>query len=88
MYAEDPQIQQTHGSSAAIWQNNGVTIFSSICHQNLNAKNIGNFTTLLKPHKIGTHLKGIETSFQVVPLYLKSFHVWVSSHFVIQNTKL
>jgi hypothetical protein len=33
-------------------------------------KNIGNFTTLLKPHNIGTHLKGIETSFLVVPLFL------------------
>jgi hypothetical protein len=42
------------------------------CHQNRNAKNIGNFTTLLKPHNIGIHLKGIETSFQVVPLFLKS----------------
>jgi hypothetical protein len=42
------------------------------CHQNQNAKNIGNFTTLLKPHNIGIHLKGIETSFQVVPLLLKS----------------
>jgi hypothetical protein len=33
------------------------------CHQNQNTKNIGNFTTLLKLHNIGTHLKGIETSF-------------------------
>jgi hypothetical protein len=33
--------------------------------------------TLLKPHNIGSHLKGIETSFQVVPLSLKSFHFWV-----------
>jgi hypothetical protein len=33
---------------------------------------------LLKPHNIGTHLKGIETSFQVVPLFLESFHFWVS----------
>jgi hypothetical protein len=41
-------------------------------------KNIGNFTNLLKPHNIGTHLKGIETSFQVVPLFLKSFHFWAS----------
>jgi hypothetical protein len=41
-----------------------------ICHQNQNAKNIGNFTTLLKPHNIGTHLKGIGTSFQVVSLFL------------------
>jgi hypothetical protein len=48
------------------------------CHQNQNTKNIGNFTTLLKPHNIGTHLKGIETSFHVVPLFLKSFHFWVS----------
>jgi hypothetical protein len=46
------------------------------CHQNQNAKNIGNFTTRLKPHNIGTHLKGIETSFQLVPLFLKSFHFW------------
>jgi hypothetical protein len=39
-------------------------------HQNQNAKNIGHFTTwLLKPHNIGTHLKGIETSFQVIPLF-------------------
>jgi hypothetical protein len=29
-------------------------------------KNIGNFTTLLKPNNIGTHLKCIETSFQVI----------------------
>jgi hypothetical protein len=41
-------------------------------------QNIGNFTTPVKPHNIGTHLKGIETSFQVVPLFLKSFHFWVS----------
>jgi hypothetical protein len=34
--------------------------------------------TLLKPHNIGTHLKGIETSFQVEPFFLKSFHFWVS----------
>jgi hypothetical protein len=37
--------------------------------------------TLMKPHNIGTHLKGIETSVQVVPLFLKSFQVscfWVS----------
>jgi hypothetical protein len=39
---------------------------------------IGNFTTLLKPHNIGTHLKGIETSFQVVSLFLKSLHFWAS----------
>jgi hypothetical protein len=49
-----------------------------ICHQNRNAKNIGNFMTLLKAHNIGTHLKGIETSFHVVPLFLKSFNLWVS----------
>jgi hypothetical protein len=30
---------------------------------------------LLKPHNIDTHLKGIETSFQVVPLF---FHFWVT----------
>jgi hypothetical protein len=41
-------------------------------------KNIGNLTTLLEPHNIGTHLKGIETSFQVVPLFLRSVHVRVS----------
>jgi hypothetical protein len=29
-------------------------------------KNIGNFTTLLKPHNIGIHLKGIETSFFLI----------------------
>jgi hypothetical protein len=32
----------------------------------------------LKPHNIGTHLKGMEIIFQVVPLFLKSFHFWVS----------
>jgi hypothetical protein len=37
------------------------------CHQNQNAKNIGNLMTLLKPHNIGTHLKGI------VPLFFKSY---------------
>jgi hypothetical protein len=36
------------------------------------------FFKLLKPHNIGTHLKGIETSFQVVLLFLKSFHFWVN----------
>jgi hypothetical protein len=41
-------------------------------------KNIGNFTALLKLHNIGTHLKGIETSFQVVTLFSKSFNIWVS----------
>jgi hypothetical protein len=49
-----------------------------VCHQNQNAKNIDNFTTLLKPRNIGTHLKGIETSFQVVLLFLESFHFRVS----------
>jgi hypothetical protein len=39
---------------------------------------IGNFTTPSKPHNIGTHLKGIETSFQMVRLLLKSFHLWMS----------
>jgi hypothetical protein len=48
------------------------------CHQNQNAKKIGKFTTLLKAHNIGAHLKGIETSFQVVSLFFKSFHFWVS----------
>jgi hypothetical protein len=48
------------------------------CHQNQNAKTIGNFTTPFKSHNIGTHLKGIETSFQVLLLFLKSFHFWVS----------
>jgi hypothetical protein len=48
------------------------------CYQNQNAKNIGNFMTLLKPHNIGTHLKGIKTCFQVVPLFLKSFHFGAS----------
>jgi hypothetical protein len=33
----------------------------------------------LKPHNIGTHLKGIETKFQVVPFFLKSVHFWVNS---------
>jgi hypothetical protein len=47
-------------------------------HQNQNAKNIGNFTTLLKPRNIGTHLKRIETSFQVVPLFMECFYFWVS----------
>jgi hypothetical protein len=47
-----------------------------VTRQNRNAKNIGNLTTLLKPHNIGTHLEGIETSFQVV--LWKSFHVWAS----------
>jgi hypothetical protein len=48
------------------------------CHENQNAKNIGNFTTLLKPHNIGTHWKGIETSFQAVLLFLIFFLFWVS----------
>jgi hypothetical protein len=48
------------------------------CRQNQNAKNIGNFTTLFKHHNFGTHLKGIETSFQVVSLFSKSLHFSVS----------
>jgi hypothetical protein len=32
-------------------------------------KNIGNLMTPFKPHNIDTHLKGIETSFQVVALF-------------------
>jgi hypothetical protein len=48
------------------------------CHQNQNSKNIGNFTTPLKSHNIGTPLKGMETSFQMLPLYLKYFHFWAS----------
>jgi hypothetical protein len=39
------------------------------CHANQNAKNIANFTTLLKPLNIGTHLKDIKTSIQVVALF-------------------
>jgi hypothetical protein len=42
-------------------------------HQNQNWKHIGNLTTLLKPHNIGTHLKGIVLSggtiiFEILPL--------------------
>jgi hypothetical protein len=48
------------------------------CHQNQNAKNIGILMTILKPHNIGTHLKDIETNFQVAPLFLKSFYLWAS----------
>jgi hypothetical protein len=57
---------------------NSIRVEVYFCHQNQNAKNIGNFTTLLKPHNIGTNLKGIETSFQVIPLFLKSSHFWLS----------
>jgi hypothetical protein len=41
-----------------------------------------------RPHDIGTHLKGIVTSFQVVLLFLKSFHFWEFYHFLkcSQNT--
>jgi hypothetical protein len=54
----------------------------------MNAKNIGNFTTLLKPHNIGTHLKGIETSFQVVPLFFEILPLLEFYHFFkfSQNT--
>jgi hypothetical protein len=53
------------------------------CHQNQNAQTIGILTTLLEAHNIGTHLKGIETSFQVIPLltpkkgppFTTNFHV-------------
>jgi hypothetical protein len=53
-----------------------------------NAKNIGNFTTPLKPHNIGTHLKGIESSFEVIPLFLEYFNFWVFYHVLklSQNT--
>jgi hypothetical protein len=46
------------------------------CHQNQNAKYIGNFMALLKPQNISTHLKGIETSFQVVPLFFGSYIIF------------
>jgi hypothetical protein len=36
-------------------------------------KKFGNFTTLLKPHKIGTHLKGSTIVFEILPL-LGEFH--------------
>jgi hypothetical protein len=45
------------------------------CHQYQNAKDIGNFTTLLKPHNIGTHLKGWNMLsggtiiFEILPLF-------------------
>jgi hypothetical protein len=32
----------------------------------------------IETHNIGTHLKGIETSFHVEPLFLKSFHFCVN----------
>jgi hypothetical protein len=54
--------------NALMWINRLRMVY--FCHQNQNAKNIGNFTTQLKPHTIGTHLKGIETSFQVVPFII------------------
>jgi hypothetical protein len=38
--------------------------------------NIGNMTTLLKPHNIGTHLKGIETSFQILPHLGELYHLF------------
>jgi hypothetical protein len=60
------------------WAINPLRTEVYFCHQNQNAKNICNFMTLLKPHNIGTHLKGIESSFQVVPLFFKSFHFWAS----------
>jgi hypothetical protein len=37
------------------------------CHQNQNAKNIGNFMTQLKPYNIDTHLKGTIIS-EILPL--------------------
>jgi hypothetical protein len=33
---------------------------------------------ILKRHNSGTYLKGIEISFQMVPLFVKSFQFWVS----------
>jgi hypothetical protein len=62
-----------------------------------NCKNIGNFTTLSKPHNIGTHLKVIETSFQLIrplhcaetftpcifiPILGTSFFALIWAHFV------
>jgi hypothetical protein len=63
------------------WENfsNPLRMEVYFCYQNPNAKNIGNFTIPLKPHNIGTHLKGIETSCQMVLLFLKSFHGRASS---------
>jgi hypothetical protein len=43
-----------------------------------NAKTFCNFVALLKPYDIGARLNGVETGFQVVPLFLKLFHFWVS----------
>jgi hypothetical protein len=40
------------------WMSKSLRTEVYFCHQNQNAKNIGNFTTPLKPHNIGTHLKG------------------------------
>jgi hypothetical protein len=54
------------------------------CHQNQNVKNIGNFTTLLKPHNIGTHLTMFERFwdklsggtiiFEILPLLGELYH--------------
>jgi hypothetical protein len=83
---------QVRNSSGLHWigWDNPIRTEVYFCHQNQNVINIGNFTTLLKPHNIGTHLKGIETSFQVVPLVLKFIHVWVSCitfwNFLLKHT--
>jgi hypothetical protein len=72
--------QQNHNSSRQYFLEERINPLKTevfFCHQNQNA-NIGNFTTVLKPHNISTHLKGTETSFQVVPLFSKSIHFWAS----------
>jgi hypothetical protein len=76
-------VKYTHSPSIMLFtfvtkNGNPLRMEVCFCRQNHNAKNIGNFMTILKPHNIGTHLKGIETSFQMVPLFLKSFHFWAS----------
>jgi hypothetical protein len=72
------QIPKSFGCFASNLHFNPLRTEVYFCHQNQNAKNIGNITTPLKPHNVGTHLKGIETSFHVVPLFLKCFHFSVS----------
>jgi hypothetical protein len=75
---EWPTRTKLHSQAVLFWIVQG--LLARGCHQNQIVKNIGNLTTLFTCtlHNIGTHLKGIETSFQVVPLFWKSFHFWVS----------
>jgi hypothetical protein len=57
-----------------------IEMFTTFVTKNQNAKNFGNFTTLLKPHNIGIHLNVMGRAFrwyhyfEILPLLDELYH--------------